>query len=51
MDTKGVEIVSLQSTSFGSKDCNDDFMSEKELKELEEEANDNPLWVPLTKKI
>jgi hypothetical protein len=51
MVTKGVEIVSLQSTSFGSKDCNDDSMSKQELKELEEMASDNPLWVLLTKNI
>ncbi len=34
MATKGVEIISLQSTSLGFEDCNDDSMSDKEIEEI-----------------
>jgi hypothetical protein len=42
---------SLQSKSFGSEYYNDDSMSEKELRESEEEVGDNPSWVLPTKTI
>jgi hypothetical protein len=48
---KGVKIVSFLSTFLGFEYCNDDFMSEEELKELEEEEADNPLWVLPTENI
>ncbi len=46
--SKGAKIILLQSIHPSFEDCDDDFMSEEGLSELEEEEGCNPSWVLLT---